>query len=336
MIFVTGGTGLLGSHLLYRLVTSGETPLALKRPTSDISITRKVFSYYCTNVDELMNKVQWVEGDILDYSSIAEIIEDVNEVYHTAATVSFKPSDKKKLLSINVQGTANVVNASLEYKIRKLVHVSSIGTLGRADTNGLVTEETHWNSKKSSVYSTSKYSAELEVWRGIAEGLNAVIVNPSIIIGPGNWNSGSSKLFTTMYNGLMFYSSGTNGFVDVNDVVVAMTKLMQGSFSGERFIINSENVSYESLFHIMAKELNVTPPRYKATKFLSEIAWRLLYIKSLITGRQSTITRETAETANQAYRYSNKKILDSIGIKFMTIEESLKRNARLFLLDHKE
>jgi nucleoside-diphosphate-sugar epimerase len=333
MILVTGGTGLLGSHLLYQLVISGINPIALKRKSSDISKTRKIFNYYNDNVDDLMNKIKWVDGDILDYHSIEDAFDGVTEVYHTAATVSFKSSDKKKILSNNIQGTANIVNVSLNKKIKKLVHVSSIGALGRADTNGLVTEETHWNSKKTSVYSTSKYSSELEVWRGIAEGLNALIINPSIILGPGDWDSGSSKLFKTMYNGLKFYSNGTNGFVDVNDVVTIMIQLMNNSISGERFIVNSENISYKDLFYTMAKELKVEPPRYSASRFLAEIGWRVLWLKTLVTGKNATITRETAETANQEYRYSNNKIKNLTGIEFITVHESLKRNSAFFLKD---
>jgi len=333
MILVTGGTGLVGSHLLYRLVTLGEMPIALKRKSSDLLKIKKVFSYYSDNAEVLFNKIKWVEGDILDYSSVLDAMKDVTQVYHTAASVSFQSSDKENLIATNVLGTTNIVNAALEKKISKLLHVSTIGALGRAESDGIVTEDTHWNSKKSSVYSTSKYNAEMEVWRGIAEGLNAVIINPSIILGPGEWNSGSSKLFSTMYNGLKFYSIGSNGFVDVEDVVTSMMLLMNSGIVGERFIVNSENISYKQFFTWMAESLNVKPPSYRAGNILSGIGWRLLWFKGLVTGKQSTITRETAETACQLYNYSNSKIKEELGVEFMSVRDSLDKNAKLFLRD---
>lgn len=331
MILVTGGTGLVGSHLLYHLIVSGEKPYALKRSSSDINKTLKTFSYYSEDAPKLFKEITWIEGDILDFYSVLEAMDNITCVYHCAAAVSFQSSDQSTIVKTNILGTTNIVNASLEKNIKKLVHVSTIGALGRAEANGLVTEETPWNNKKSSVYSTSKYHAEMEVWRGIAEGLNAVIINPSIILGPGDWKSGSSKLFTTMYNGLKFYSTGTNGFVDVNDVSACMITLMNNNVVGERFILNSENISYKDLFYWMSHSLGVAPPKYKATKLLSEIGWRLLWLRGIVSGKIPTITRETAETANQNYQYSNNKIVENTGIDFLPVRESIEINSKLFL-----
>ncbi len=334
MILVTGGTGLVGAHLLYQLVVSGENPRALKRTKSDVSKTKKVFSYYSKDYKSLFEKIDWVDGDILDYSSLIDAMLKIDQVYHTAAEVSFQSSDKESLIVTNVKGTTNIVNASLESGIRKLIHVSSIGALGRADNDGIVTEETHWNSKKSSVYSTSKYHAEMEVWRGIAEGLNAVIINPSIIIGPGDWKTGSSKLFTTMYNGLKFYTKGSNGFVDVEDVAKTMIQLMKSTISGERFIVNSENISYRDFFNMISQALGVTPPKYKATRFMSEVVWRMLWFKGVFSRTKPTITKETAETANQNYYYSNEKLIKAIKFNFTGIKDSIDKNSFFFLKDH--
>jgi nucleoside-diphosphate-sugar epimerase len=334
MILVTGGTGLVGAHLLYNLVSAGELPVALVRKSSNLLKTKKVFSYYTNDVDSLFNKIVWVYGDILDYDAVSDAMHNVNTVYHTAAMVSFTSGDKDKLMATNVVGTANIVNAALSNNITKLLHVSTIGTLGRAESNLPVTENTYWNSKKSSIYSTSKYRAEMEVWRGIAEGLNAVIINPSIILGPGNWNTGSSKLTSTVYKGLKFYSTGTNGFVSVEDVVKSMVLLMNGDISGERYIVNSENISYKQLFTWMANSLNVKAPKYKAGKILGEIVWRLLWVKGFVTGKKSAITRETAVTANQLYSYSNNKIKQEIGIEFKSVADSIERYSKFFLLDN--
>jgi len=333
MILVTGGTGLVGGHLLFHLTNSGEKPKALKRQSSDIQKTKKIFSYYSEDFEKLFSRIEWVEGDILDYNSLTEAMDGIDYIYHAAASVSFESSDKDSLVTTNIQGTTNVVNAALEKKVKKLLHISTIGSLGRAESDGIVNEKTEWNSKKTSVYSTSKYQAELEVRRSIAEGLNAVIINPSIILGPGDWNTGSSKLFTTMNDGLKFYSIGSNGFVDVNDVVNCMVLLMNSDISGERFIINSENITYKQIFIWMAEALKIAPPKYKAGRLLSEIGWRLLWIKGIVTGKKSSITRETAVTANQLYNYSNEKIKKAIGIEFMSVKKSIEKNSRFFLRD---
>ncbi len=336
MILVTGGTGLVGAHLLLELLKKEKDIFALKRPSSDINITKRIFSYYTDDFQNIFDKIKWIDGDILDYQSITEALKDITKVYHCAAAVSFQSSDKQTIADTNRIGTANLVNACLETGIEKLIHVSSIGTLGRAGVTGIVDEDSQWNSKKTSVYSTSKYHAEMEVWRAIAEGLNAVIVNPSIIIGPADWNKGSAKLFDTMYRGLKFYTRGSNGFVDVEDVVKLMIILMESDISAERFIINAENVPYKIFFTSMAKALNVKPPQIEAKRFLSEIAWRALWIKSLFTGKQSSITKETAVTANQIYNYSNKKIIDATSYKFMSIDESIKKTAAFYLKDLKK
>lgn len=333
MILVTGGTGLVGSHLLYKLVVQGENPCATYRDTKSLQKIKRVFAYYSDNPNSLMGKIKWIKADMLDYYSVKVALANIDKVFHTAAVVSFQSSDKQSLVITNVEGTANVVNACVEMKIKKLVHVSSIGALGRAGSDGVVTEENHWNGKKSSAYSTSKYLSEMEVWRAVAEGLNAVIINPSIILGPGNWNTGSSKLFKSMYGGLKFYTTGTNGFVDVNDVADIMIKLMNSDIVGERFIINSEIINYRDLFFWMADALNVRRPKYRAGENLSGIVWRLLAVKTALTGNRSSITRETAETANQFYNYSNNKIVETLGHKFIPIKESVCSNAVLFLKD---
>ena len=333
MILVTGGTGLLGAHLIYQLISNGESVRALKRTSSDTGKTRKIFSYYSDDFDELFSKIEWIEGDVLDFASLLKAMEGIDLVYHTAATVSFQSNDKASLVQTNVQGTENIVNASLQMKIKKLLHVSSIGALGRAGSSGVVTEDSEWNNKKTSVYSNSKYQAEIEVWRGIAEGLDAVIVNPSIILGPGDWTTGSAKLFTTMYDGLKFYSVGSNGFIDVKDVVKSMVLLMKSDISGERFILSSENIFYKQLFEWMAIALKVPIPKHKAGKLLSEIVWRGLWLKGILTGKKSTITKETAETANQEYKYSNEKVRKATGINFIKVKDCIDTNAKFFLDD---
>jgi len=335
MIMVTGGTGFVGAHLLFHLTKEGKQVKALKRPGSDITLARKIFSYYSENPDDRFNLVQWVDGDILDYYSLTDAFEGITQLYHAAAMVSFHGKDRGRVIRINAGVTANVVNAVLEKNVKKMCYVSTVGVLGR-DNKGLTDEETYWNaSTKSSVYSKSKYEAEREVWRGIAEGLNAVIVNPSIIVGPGNWHAGSPQVFETMWKGLKFYTSGMNGFVDVNDVVRAMIILMEGEFSGERYIISAENVSYKQFFDWMATAMSLPAPKYKAGPVLSGIGWRVLKLAGMLTGKKSGITRETARTANRVYRYSNEKFIKATGMKFTPVKASVEKTSELFLRDMK-
>lgn len=332
MILVTGGTGFLGSHLLYHLCKSGHNVKALKRQSSSLQLTKKVFSYYDKNPEPLFSKIEWVEGDVLDIFSLLDALDGIKLVYHTAAIVSFENSQKNRMLKTNVNGTANVVNAALEKKVSKLCFVSSIASLGRASGNEPVDEETHFsNSINPSAYSISKFESEREVWRGINQGLNAVIVNPSVILGPGNWDEGSAKLFQTVFNGLKFYTTGSNGFVDVNDVANAMILLMESGIKNERFIINAENVTYKDLFTKMARALGVTPPNIKAGPYMSAFYWRILKAKSLFTGKTPAVTKETARTAQQNYQYNNGKLLKFIDFEYTPIRESVERTAKIFL-----
>ena len=267
MIFVTGGTGLVGAHLLFELVKKGKNVKALKRETSNTEQVKKTFSYYTQNAEELFNLIDWVNGDLLDYFSLENLLTGVTEIYHCAALVSFRSKDRKKLIANNVEGTSNLVNAALEKNVPRLCHVSSVAALGQLPNGELVTEETNWvPSKKISGYSESKFFSEAEIWRGIEEGLDAVIVNPSIIFGPANWENGSARMFKTLYNGLKFYTSGVTGFVDVKDVVEIMISLMNESnferCKNQRFLINAENLYYRDVFNQIADSLGKARPKF--------------------------------------------------------------------------
>lgn len=335
MILVTGGTGFLGAHLIYHLLQSGYAVKALKRRESSIKLTKKIFSYYSPSPEDLFDKIQWVEGDLLDYVSLEEALEGVTHLYHAAAVVSFHADDKKRLITTNIIGTANVVNAALDSGVKKLCYVSSIGALGRDNTDGPVNENTPVKPSSPSVYSKSKYEAEREVWRGMAEGLDAVIVNPSIIVGPGTWNMGSPQMFQTMWNGLKFYTSGTNGFIDVNDVAKAMIALADSDIKNERFVLSAENVGYRQFFNWMADAMEIERPKYKAGPFLSNLGWIGLKMKSLVTGKKHTITKETARTANRKYQYSSEKFQKATGMNFTPVKDSVEQTVEFFLRDNK-
>lgn len=334
MILVTGSTGLVGSHVLLDLVNSGKKVRALKRRNSNLDNIKKVFSYYSKDVDKLLTKIEFVEGDLLDIFSLEEAMQGVKQIYNCAGFVSFYNKDKDKLRQVNVNGTANLVNAALKTHVKKICHISSVAALGRAENNGTIDENTKWqNSKDNSFYAISKYGAEMEIWRGVHEGIDAIIVNPSIILGSGHWESASSKLFKTIWKKMLFYTSGLNGFVDVRDVSKTMILLMESDIRNELFLINSENVSYKKLFDEIAENLGKPKPSIKANQFISEIAWRLLKAGDVLFNIEPVITKETAKTANNKYYYSNKKVTEALDYKFINIEQSIKDIAKLFLKD---
>ena len=332
MVLVTGGTGLLGSHLIYKLLNEGESVRAIKRNNSHIVHLKDIFSYYTDKPEKLFSKIEWFDADILDIHSIMNAMEGVDEVYHCAAIVSFQPKERNLIKKVNIEGTANVVDAALEKGIKKLCHVSSIAALGRAENSDIVDENTHWRqSEKNSFYSESKFYGENEVWRGIGEGLNAVIVNPSIIIGPGFWNKGSTELLKTIHDGLTFYPSGTNGFVDVRDVARAMFILMKSNIHSERFILSSENLSYKDMCDICSHHFKVKKPSIKANKLMGEIYWRSMKLMNLFDGKTNIITKETIRTAFENYNYANNKIKGAINFNFTTFDDTIKLLAKLYL-----
>jgi nucleoside-diphosphate-sugar epimerase len=334
MILVTGGTGLLGSHLLFDIVRSGKEVRAIHRQGSDLTRVRRVFSYYDQDAAALFRKISWVKADLLDMGSMEDALSGISEVYHAGAVVSFHAGDRARIHQVNVEGTANLVNLCLDEGIRKFCHVSSIATLGRAENDGVCTEETWWvPSDRNSVYSVSKYGAEREVWRGIEEGLKAVIVNPSVILGPGFWD-GNSSLFRMVYNGLPFYTRGVNGFVDVRDVVDAMTGLMASDQAGERFICSAANLPYRELFTMIASELGKRSPHIFVPSWLAEIAWRAEAARAFVTRRPPDITRELAVTASQYYQYSSAKLQHAAGFSFRDIKKTVREICGLFLQDH--
>ena len=336
MILVTGGTGLVGSHLLYDLAKKGLQVKALRRKESNVDEVKKVFSYYSENSNELFSKIEWVEGDLLDVFSLAEAMENVTQVYHCAAIISMDPKDGEKMIHNNVTGTANIVNIALEKKIQKFCYVSSVAALGVGDGKE-ITEETSWNDESNfSAYSISKYLSENEVWRASQEGLNVVIVNPSIIIGPGNWNRSSGLIFKAANKGLRWYSSGGMGYVDVRDVAKAMTMLMESDIINQRFIISSENISFRNFFELVYSSLGKPIPNKKAGKFILALAWRADKIKSLVTGSTHIFTKEMARYATVDLAYSNEKIKKAIKIKFVPVSETVSGTAKHFIADQNE
>lgn len=335
-ILVTGGTGLVGSHLLYHLLQKETRITALKRSSSNLEMVRKVFNYYTSDPESLFRKISWIDCDLLDLDSVIESIRGskCEELFHCAAMVSFRASEHKKMITNNVTVTENIVNACLDQGIRKMCYVSSTAALGSASEEEEVTEESIWKpSSARSAYAFSKFRSEMEVWRGIEEGLRAVIVNPSIILGPGFWSKGSSSIFSAVYKGMKFYTNGITGYVDVRDVVQIMDLLMQSDIAGERFIVSSQNLSYREIFTMIARELGKEPPRYYANSAMTYSAWIFSSVLSLLTSRDPLLTKEMLSASRSKVRFSNQKVKEILGYQFIPINETVHFVAQKFLND---
>jgi len=332
MILVTGGTGILGSRLLFDLVSKGIDVRCLSRNNKH-SIVEKTFRNNAPdNYDSLLKKIEWVKGDVTDVISLEDAMQGISKVYHCAGFVSFYPSDYKMMMKINVEGTENTVNLSLEKGIEKLVHVSSIAAIGRLKQNETINEETHWKiSSANTGYAISKYGAEREVWRGIEEGLNAVIVNPAVIIGPGDWNTNTPAMFNLVWKGLNFYTEGITAFVDARDVSKAMINLMESNIKNERYILASENISFKEFFDSIADNFHKHHAKIKIGTTLAAIAWRMLALKGFLINSRPMITKETAIASISRYYYSNDKIKKVIGLEFIPLKKSIEDVCKIFM-----
>ncbi|MBT4881872.1 MAG: NAD-dependent epimerase/dehydratase family protein [Flavobacteriales bacterium] len=334
MIFVTGGTGLVGSHILLELSQKGEQFKALKRDSSSLSICENIFKYY--NAEDLFEKINWVVGDVNDIPSLTDGMQDCEQLIHCAAVISFQSSDAELLKKVNIEGTANVMNVALSSRVKKVGFVSSIAVLGRNSTEGIVDEECHFkHTKLDSNYALSKYYAEQEVWRAAQEGLDVVIVNPSVILGPGDSEKGSSQIFEKINNGLKFYTTGSTGYVDVVDVSSSLIALLFSKIKNERFIVNGANLKYRDCFDRIAVAFNKPKATIKVTPFLKEIAWRLEAVKSFVTAKTPLITKETANSAMTDSSYSTSKIEQAISYQFTDIDATIKKYATWFIADLK-
>jgi nucleoside-diphosphate-sugar epimerase len=302
-VLVTGGTGFIGAYIIKELVEKGYAVRAIRR-------SNKLPFFISPDV---LNTVEWITGDVLDVISLNEAMQGVDAVIHSAALVSFDKKERKQMYNTNVDGTANVVNLALENGIKKLVHISSISALGRTATGEKVNEEKKWlNSKLNSHYGISKNKAEMEVWRGIGEGLDAVIINPSTVLGFGNWHDSSCAIFKNSYKGFPWYTKGVNGFVAVEDVAKVAVLLMESNITEERFIINHENWEFKKLFDAIADGFGQKHPKWQATPFLSSIAWRMEKVKSFLKNAKPLLTKETARIALSKTYWQNDKILKAL------------------------
>ncbi|MDM1378132.1 NAD-dependent epimerase/dehydratase family protein [Myroides marinus] len=316
MILVTGGTGLVGAHLLLHLLQSEDAVRAIYRNEESIKKTKAFFAL--NNQAKLFLKIEWVKADLIDVPALEVAFKDVDYVYHCAALVSFEPKDEKQLRKTNIEGTANIVNLSIAFNIKKLCYVSSIAALGETlAKDKVITETTDWNPELyHGDYAITKYGAEMEVWRGTQEGLDVIIVNPGIIFGRGFGYEGSGAFFQKVKKDFPFYTKGIAGIVGVNDVVNAMYMLMNSEVKNERFALVSDNISYQELINYIADLMGKKHPSIKVSRTSSVLAWKLDNFVSLITRKKRSFTRSLAQASHSKYIYDCSKIKNTISFEF--------------------
>lgn len=336
MILVTGGTGLVGSHLLYELISKGERVRATYRRKHKLESTKHVFSYYSENWKELYNAIEWIEADITDIPKLEDAFTNITHVYHCAAFISFEPNKYRTLRKINIEGTANIVNLCISNAVKKLCYVSSIAAIGNTNNpKSLINENTPWNPEEdNSVYAITKYGAELEVWRGSQENLDVVVVNPGIILGPGFWRGGGSgSLFKQIYNGMSFYTEGGSAYVDVYDVVDIMMRLMQSEIKNEGYILIAKNLLFKDFNTKTAEALNVSKKQRLVKPWQLSILWRLDWLKHKLFGKRRQLSKQLVKTITSITKHDNSKIKTALDFEFTPIDVSIKKVSKLFLKD---
>ena len=323
MVFVTGGTGFLGSYILRELVSKGYQVRALRRGNKEPNWIPR----------DILDKVEWVEGDVLDVVSLADGMEGADYVIHSAAVVSFFKKERSMMYQVNVDGTANVVNTSLELGIKKFVHISSVAALGRKENGNHVNEDTKWEeSRLNTHYAKSKFKAELEAWRGSGEGLPTVILNPSTILGYGDWHSSSCAIFRSAFDEFPWYTPGINGFVDVQDVARVVVSMLGNDISEQRFVVNGDNWAFKKLMDTIAESLGKKKPSRQTTPLLLNIAWRMEKFKSFFTGKKPLLTRESARVAISQTLFENNKILKTLpGFSFTPLQQTIEQASKKYL-----
>ncbi|MGO4771622.1 NAD-dependent epimerase/dehydratase family protein [Flavobacterium sp. W22_SRS_FK3] len=333
MILVTGGTGLVGAHLLLHLIENGENVRAIYRNQNNIQKTKSIFELY--KKGDLFEKIYWLEADILDVPSLEIAFIGIEYVYHCAALISFDPKDEDALRKTNIEGTANMVNFSLAKGIKKFCFVSSIAALGDLQPHeNFITEETDWNPEKPhSDYAISKYGAEMEVWRGVQEGLKVIIINPGVILAPVAtrlvFEHGSNELYTKVASGLSFYTLGSTGFVAINDVVRIVFELMKSDIKNERFTLIADNIVFRDILNTIADVLKAKRPNKHATPIFMNFLWMADGIFSTLFFQKRSLTKATAKASYSKNLYSNEKIKTALGTVFIDVHQYIKEVSKL-------
>ena len=328
MILLTGATGLVGSHLAYSLLRKEDRIRATHRTSSDLNSVKKVFSYFTDKPEEYYQRIEWVEADLTDISALEKAFQGITTVYHAAAYVNFNPRNFSKLKKSNVEATANMVNLSLDFGVKRFCYVSSIATIGTPTEDQLADESTPWSwEEDNNVYAITKYNAEMEVWRGSQEGLSVVMVNPGVILGAGYWDEGSGSIIKGIAKGLPFYTAGGVGFVDVLDVVDAMILLTESEINAERFVLVGHNLTYLELITFFSEAFGIKVPSRRIGSGPLHVVRFLDYLGHLLFRRKQSLFKDSIRSLCHKAFYSSNKIEERTGFKFRSMQETADRLA---------
>lgn len=333
MNLVIGATGIVGSHVLLELLQNNEVVVAAKQKSSDVSKVKELFAYYGAQAESLFDRIKWIDLDIRDVFSIEESLEGISTVYHCGGLVSFNNKDRKKLKQINELGTKNVVDACLFKKVKALCYVSSIATINNSDYVLPLTEDVFWKKKgNESEYAWSKYNAEREVWRGMQEGLNAVIVNPGVILSPVFWTQSSAKLFDVCYKGNKFYTNGLTAYVLASDVAKLMYELIKKQQFGNRFIVIENNYSFKEVLGNIQLAFQKPAPSIYVSAYILKIAQIFEIVITFFTRKERKLTRSVLNAMRNTQTFSNEKVKRTLGFEFRPIKEGIEEICRYYCL----
>ena len=329
MILVTGGTGLVGSHLIYQLTLENNVIRATHRADSDIERVKLLFKFYSKNFNQLFKKIEWIEADLNNLSQLQDAFKDISFVYHCAACISFDPSRYETLRRVNIRGTANIVNLCIKNKIKKLCHVSSVATLGYNIKE--IDENNYWDGNKhKSAYAISKYGAEMEVWRGVQEGVKSVIINPGVIIGPGFSKSAFGTIIKMVTNKKRFHTCGKTGYVDVRDISNIMIRLMNSKIENERYILVNKNLSYKKVIDMVSSNLGLKNKSTFVSKSKLKIALVFDLVSSKIFNKERKLSKALCKTLTRNFNYSSKKIKKNLNFEFTSILETFEKSCQFY------
>ncbi|HSP40627.1 MAG TPA: NAD-dependent epimerase/dehydratase family protein, partial [Gillisia sp.] len=322
MILVTGGTGLVGSHLLLSLLQAGNKVKAIHRKNSDLHAVKKVFGYYLPKEEAefLFGEISWHPATLTDIPALSEAFDGITRVYHCAALVSFNSKDTAALRKINIEGTANIVNFCISHKVEKLCYISSISTMDLSVGERFITEDFTWHPEKDhSEYAISKHGAEIEVWRASQEGVPVVILNPGVILGPGFWDKGTGQIFKKVYEGLNYHFPKITGFVGVRDVSSLAVKVMESAVENEQYIVVAENLSFKEVFDKTAKSFGKKPPQKSLKPWMVYIGWVYQAIASFLFGAKKEISKRDHKSLFEQSYFSNTKVKNEFSYEFTPV-----------------
>jgi nucleoside-diphosphate-sugar epimerase len=329
MILVTGGTGLVGSHLIYQLTLENNVIRATHRADSDIERVKLLFKFYSKDFNQLFKKIEWIEADLNNLSQLQDAFKDISFVYHCAACISFDPSRYETLRRVNIRGTANIVNLCIKNKIKKLCHVSSVATLGYNIKE--IDENNYWDGNKhKSAYAISKYGAEMEVWRGVQEGVKSVIINPGVIIGPGFSKSAFGTIIKMVTNKKRFHTCGKTGYVDVRDISNIMIRLMNSKIENERYILVNKNLSYKKVIDMVSSNLGLKNKSTFVSKSKLKIALLFDLVSSKFFNKERRLSKALCKTLTRNFNYSSKKIKKNLNFEFTSILETFEKSCQFY------